>query len=130
MRKIRLSGLLSLFLSLNISAQAPGCPNIVAGPPITLQCTDSCTQLSSTFLATGETTSYGVSSIPYAPPYPYGLGTPTSVNTDDVWSNVISLPFTFCFFGNTYNQLVIGSNGVISFDVSQAGGYNLSLIHI
>lgn len=124
MRKIRLSGLLSLFLSLNISAQAPGCPNIVAGPPITLQCTDSCTQLSSTFLATGETTSYGVSSIPYAPPYPYGLGTPTSVNTDDVWSNVISLPFTFCFFGNTYNQLVIGSNGVISFDVSQAGGYN------
>ena len=119
-----LSGLLSLFLSLNVQAQAPGCPNIVTGPPITLQCTDSCTQLSSTFLATGETTTYGVSSIPYAPPYPYGLGTPTSVNTDDVWSNVINLPFTFCFFGNTYNQLVIGSNGVISFDVSQAGGYN------
>ena len=117
-------GLLSLCLSLNVQAQAPGCPNIVAGPPITLQCTDSCTQLSSTFLATGETTTYGVSSIPYAPPYPYGLGTPTSVNTDDVWSNVINLPFTFCFFGNTYNQLVIGSNGVISFDVSQAGGYN------
>ena len=120
MRKIRLSGLLSLFLSLNISAQAPGCPNIVAGPPITLQCTDSCTQLSSTFLATGETTSYGVSSIPYAPPYPYGLGTPTSVNTDDVWSNIISLPFTFCFFGNTYDQLTIGSNGVISFDLTYA----------
>ena len=120
MRKILLFGLLSLFLSLNICAQAPGCPNIVAGPPITLQCTDSCTQLSSTFLATGETTSYGVSSIPYAPPYPYGLGTPTSVNTDDVWSNIISLPFTFCFFGNTYNQLTIGSNGVISFDLAYA----------
>ena len=43
------------------------------------------------------------------------------MNTDDVWSNVINLPFTFCFFGNTYNQLVIGSNGVISFDVSQQG---------
>ena len=61
------------FYLLTLQAQAPGCPNIVAGPPITLQCTDSCTQLSSTFLATGETTSYAVSSIPYAPPYPYGL---------------------------------------------------------
>ena len=119
-----LSGLLSLFLSLQVQAQAPGCPNIVAGPPITLQCTDSCTQLSSTFLATGETTSYGVSSIPYAPPYPYGLGTPTSVGDDDIYSGLINIPFTFCFFGNTYNQLVIGSNGVISFDASLAGGYN------
>ena len=120
MRKILLLGLVSLYISFNLKAQAPGCPNIVAGPTITLQCTDSCTQLSSTFLATGETTSYEVSSIPYAPPYPYGLGTPTSVNTDDVWSNVISLPFTFCFFGNTYDQLTIGSNGVISFDLTYA----------
>ena len=124
MRKSILLGLLSLLVSLTLQAQAPGCPNIVAGPPITLQCTDSCTQLSSTFLATGETTSYGVSSIPYAPPYPYGLGTPTSVNTDDIYSNLITLPFTFCFFGNTYNQLVIGSNGVVSFDASLAGAYN------
>jgi len=58
-----------------------------------------------------------VSSIPYAP-FPYIGGTTVSVDTDDVWSPGIDLPFNFCFFGGTYDQIVIGSNGVISFDLN------------
>jgi len=31
------------------------------------------------------------------------------------------MPFKFCFYGNTYDRLVIGENGVVSFDTSYAG---------
>jgi hypothetical protein len=34
---------------------------------------------------------------------------------DDLFSNLISLPFTFDFYGNTYNSLYINNNGNISF---------------
>ncbi|WP_343633002.1 nidogen-like domain-containing protein [Fluviicola sp.] len=34
---------------------------------------------------------------------------------DDYYSNLISLPFTFDFYGNTYNSLYINNNGNISF---------------
>lgn len=34
---------------------------------------------------------------------------------DDQYSNLISLPFTFDFYGNTYNSLYINNNGNISF---------------
>jgi len=101
----------------------PGCPSIEAGSPVTLDCVTPCTNLTATALATGATTSYSVSSIPYAPPYPYNSGTPILVNIDDTWGTAISLPFNFCYYGNMYNQVVPGSNGVISFDLSYSGGY-------
>ena len=34
---------------------------------------------------------------------------------DDYYSNLITLPFTFDFYGNTYNSLYINNNGNISF---------------
>ncbi|MBL1280210.1 MAG: gliding motility-associated C-terminal domain-containing protein [Fluviicola sp.] len=43
--------------------------------------------------------------------------------SDDVYSNVVNIGFPFSFYGNTYNQCVIGSNGVITFDLSKAGAY-------
>lgn len=50
---------------------------------------------------------------------PVTSGTPTSINTDDKWSHLITLPFGFKFFGNTFNQLIIGDNGVVSFDTNR-----------
>ncbi len=49
--------------------------------------------------------------------------TPISANlfTDDYWSQIIPLPFKFCFFENKYTSLIIGANGQISFDLTQAG---------
>jgi len=66
---------------------------------------------------------YLVESIPYAPPYPFDIGNQAFVGTDDIWSDTINLPFDFIFYGNTYTQLVIGANGIISFDLTNAGGY-------
>ena len=114
-----------LLFSFNSFAQGPGCPNVDAGEDVELDCDQPCTDLTASFLQTGETTSYEVSSIDYAPPFPSTGGTPVSVNTDDVWSDTIPLPFDFCFYGTTYTEMLIGSNGVVTFDLTSndPGGY-------
>ncbi|HNW99220.1 MAG TPA: gliding motility-associated C-terminal domain-containing protein [Bacteroidales bacterium] len=109
-----------LFSQTNVFAQ-PGCPSINAGTDQTVICTNNCATLTSTYLATGETTSYTVSSIPYTPPNPYNSGNAILVNADDVWSSIVNLPFNFCFFGTSYNKIVVGANGLISFDTTYAG---------
>lgn len=52
------------------------------------------------------------------------LNNPTTVSlSDDQWSGLIPIGFNFSFYGNTYNQCVIGSNCILSFDQSDANGY-------
>jgi hypothetical protein len=64
---------------------------------------------------------YVVTGIQYAPD---SLTTPTVLGLfDDEWSNVINIGFPFCFFGNTYSQCIVGSNGSVSFNLGNAGGY-------
>lgn len=101
----------------------PGCPNINAGPDKIVNCTSTCATLNATVLETGASTSYNVSSVPYAPPYPYNSGTQIMANIDDTWSTPIVLPFNFCFFGNVYNQIVVGSNGLVSFNTALSGAF-------
>jgi gliding motility-associated-like protein len=115
------AAILLLFWVGFVKAQ-PGCPSVNAGPDIALPCGTNCTNLTATFFQTGNTSTYGVSSIPYTP-FSYTAGTATLVNIDDTWSDTVDLPFNFCFFGTSYNHLVIGSNGIITFDLSEANGY-------
>lgn len=65
---------------------------------------------------------YFVSSIPYTP-YSYVQGVPVVYNIDDTWSDTIPVGFDFYFFGQHYNQLVVGTNGVVSFNLSYANQY-------
>jgi gliding motility-associated-like protein len=56
--------------------------------------------------------------VPYTP---YAYVTPGGAEDnvlyqDDKFSNIVSLPFSFCFFDSVYNKVVIGSNGMITFD--------------
>lgn len=71
------------------------------------------------------TTSYEVVSIEYDPPFPFTGGTSVSVGSDDVWSQIIPLPFDFCFYGETYSNFLVGSNGVVTFDTvnNSPGGF-------
>ncbi len=49
-------------------------------------------------------------------------GTPLSI--DDEYSDVIPIGFPFSFYGETYNEVVVGSNGDIIFEGSIAGQYD------
>ncbi len=71
-------------------------------------------------LAKSQTT-YSSSTITYSPD-PFTNGTAISL-FDDVFSSVIPLPFNFCFYDSSYNEVVIGSNGIITFDTSFANDY-------
>lgn len=68
---------------------------------------------------------YLVEEIPYNPPDPtFHSGSHLNISTDDAWENsAISFPFTFMFFGKPYNQAVVGSNGIVTFNLSQVGQY-------
>jgi hypothetical protein len=106
-------------ISIQLQAQ---CPFVNLGPDITIPCGDSCTTITANYLQTYQTTSYVVSQIPYNPD-PYNVGTLVTTPIDDRWSPIINLPFTFCFFGQTYNQYVIGTNGIISFNLAYANQF-------
>lgn len=118
MKRKLLLALLSLliFSARELSAQASACPAVNAGPDQSI-CPGQCVNLSATIQGPHATTSYSGAAIPYSP-YSYTTGTPVLVNIDDVWTSTIAMPFCFEFFGNTYNSLVIGSNGLISFSTA------------
>lgn len=101
-------------------AQSSSCPNLTVGPNASL--CSGCTSISATLQGTKATTSYSVSSVAYSP-FPYSSGTSVLLGIDDTWSSAITLPFCFEFYGTSYTQLLIGSNGIITFDLADAGGY-------
>ena len=89
------------------------CFPVDAGSPQSIDCNNPCVNLQANYTDISETTSYEVESIPHNPPINYDEvgGNAVSVNIDDAWSGTINLPFPFCFFGNVYNSIIIGSNG-------------------
>lgn len=52
------------------------------------------------------------------------LNAPTVLPTmsDDSWSSVVPIGFTFSFYGVNYMNCVIGSNGLVSFNTGNANG--------
>lgn len=119
-------GLWTNATSLYITPPLPTCAGVdvttsTSLPGVINVCPNSCVNLNASYTNNYTTDSYVVNTIPYAPLYPYTGGTPVSVNIDDKWSGDIPLPFKFCFYGNTYNAINIGSNGVVTFN-SQAQG--------
>lgn len=84
---------------------------------------DNCVLLKANYPSFKLTNKYAVSSINYTP---YSVTNKVVIkdNLDDSFSGIINLPFKFCFYGQAYNKLVIGSNGMISFDINQANQAN------
>ncbi|WP_203292719.1 T9SS type A sorting domain-containing protein [Luteirhabdus pelagi] len=64
---------------------------------------------------------YTVQSIGYNPPNSPSQGVSVA-NIDDFFTDEIDIGFDFNFYGNQYNQIIIGTNGVLSFDFNLAGG--------
>ncbi|MBS1533893.1 MAG: hypothetical protein JST78_02360, partial [Bacteroidetes bacterium] len=117
-----LTGLLTLTFWLNAFGQVPTIE--VSLPTPSPACnTGDCTSLTAVFPNLHQTTTYTATQVTYAPNYPFTGGFVLNASADDVWSPVFNLPFNFVFYGNTYNKVIIGSNGVISFDITNAGGF-------
>ncbi|TYB78964.1 T9SS type B sorting domain-containing protein [Bizionia myxarmorum] len=101
------------------------CSIVYAGADNSVDCITPDTTLSGNFHIYGQdTTSYLVNSIDTCPTPPVDGATPTSVDIDDRWSSVLDLGFEFCFYGGVYDKVIIGSNGVVSFETQHAGTYN------
>jgi len=64
-------------------------------------------------------TNYAVSSIPFTQ---YTGSVAVQGTLDDHYSDVITLPFNFDFYGVTYNQILISTNGYIDFRTNLANG--------
>jgi gliding motility-associated-like protein len=90
----------------------------------TLPCNVNCTSLSFQVPNLKTTDDYVVNTIPYNP-FQYIVATggteDPNLYNDDKFSTVFDLPFPFCFYNSTYSQAVIGSNGLITFDVTNSG---------
>ena len=96
------------------------CPSL--GPNQLLPCGVGTTTLTADLSQCGpgnnpnQTTNYNVASIPYVAQVNNG----TSVfMMDDSQQGPFAIGFNFCFFGQTYTQFYIGSNGWISFSGGQ-----------
>ncbi|XMO86269.1 T9SS type B sorting domain-containing protein [Algibacter sp. AS12] len=81
---------------------------------------DRCFDLEANYTIISETTSYEVNAIPFTNLTGLTNETLISISGDDKWSAVLPMPFDFCFYTEGYNQLLIGDNGIISFNTTLA----------
>lgn len=73
------------------------------------------------FFKGNSQSNYAVTAIPFQP----FSGSLTPVTTsDDMYSFPITLPFSFDFYGTTYNQVLISTNGYMDFRLEHGGGFS------
>jgi len=63
---------------------------------------------------------YEIVQLPYYP-FPFMEGNNSGLVIDDMHGDTVDIGFDFCFFGNTYSELVIASNGYVTFNLGTAG---------
>lgn len=122
MRKLLMT-LFAVSAALLVFSQNPATTFTIANRNITIPCGNSCLTISAQVPDIRQTTSYVITNPAYVP---FAYTTPTGnevtpIYTDDTWSPVITPGFPFCFYGNTFNSLLMGSNSAITFDVTRAG---------
>jgi hypothetical protein len=90
---------------------------------LNVACNQTCIALAPKLRNIKSTDNYIVQQVPYSP-FPYtnadGNNAPRNIYEDDSYSSIINMPFPFCFYGQFYNQFVFGSNGIVTFETSNA----------
>ena len=123
MRRILLTAL-SLAFTIYHSIGQSCVPTSINGSTLTLACGQACTSFTYQVPHLKSTTDYIVSSAPFTP-FPNTIGTEiTSIYIDDVYSQQIPMSFPFCFYGQTYNDVIVGSNSILTFEALCAGQNN------
>lgn len=101
-------------------------PTNINGAVINRDCSQICNALTFQIPHIKSSSDYTLVTTPYAP-YPYNTptgATDIALYNDDQYSNLINLPFTFCFYGQSYTSAVVGSNGIVTFDPANAACSN------
>lgn len=117
--------LLSVFFVQSATAQS-GVFTGLNGTVINVPCANNCNALKVKVPHLKSSSDYTLVSIPYRPfAYVTATGTElTSLYADDRYSSAFAIGFPFCFYDSTYNNAVVGSNGLLTFDVSQSNRGN------
>ncbi|HRE37707.1 MAG TPA: gliding motility-associated C-terminal domain-containing protein [Chitinophagaceae bacterium] len=130
MRKLFLS-LTGCAMALLVTAQNPATVFTIANRNITLPCGTGCVNITAKVPHIKQTNGYVITNPAYVP-FAYTTPTgniPTEIYIDDRWSNTINPGFSFCYYGNNFSSLIMGSNSAISFDISRSNtgsGYSIS----
>jgi gliding motility-associated-like protein len=113
--------LLTAFLTFFLVGHSQFCPFL--GPDQYLPCGVNSTTLTADLSQCGvgsnpnQTTNYNVAQITYAPQANTGA---QLFMGDDTQQGPFNIGFNFCFYGTTYTQFWVGSNGWISFSPGQS----------
>jgi len=119
-----------LFILITFYSYSQYCPSL--GPNQILPCGVGSTTLTADLSQCGpgganpnQTTNYGVTNIPFVNQTNNGT---SLFMTDDSQQGPFQIGFNFCFFGATYTQFYVGSNGWISFSPGQPTTFTSQLI--
>ena len=106
-------------------SQTSPIPFVSISEPSPVCAAGNCIELTAEYSTLNSTTDYVVNSIPYAPVFPFSGGINLNNTADDIWSPSVNLPFSFNFYGINYDSILVGSNGVATFDQTNQspGGY-------
>ncbi len=126
MRKYREVYIVFLFCLGTAGAYSQSCVSSNNNKVINFSCGLSCGNVTLSVPDLKTTSDYAVTTIPYNPyPYTTPLGNElTTLYADDVYSAKISLPFQFCFYDSVFSKVVVGSNGLMTFDTLNANCFN------
>lgn len=127
MRKVSLL-LAVIFIAVTANSQNPATVFTIPNDTVRVPCGSSCVNLSFQVPHIKQSTDYVVTNPQYLP-YAYKTATGTELTelyTDDRFSEAIGFPigFNFCFYGVNYTSAVVGSNSIITFDVTNADNAN------
>ena len=118
-------------MAMLVTAQNPATVFTIANRNITLPCGTGCVNITAKVPHIKQTNSYVITNPAYVP-FAYTTATgniPTEIYIDDRWSNTINPGFSFCYYGNNFSSLIMGSNSALSFDISRSNtgsGYSIS----
>jgi NH3-dependent NAD+ synthetase len=118
-----ISGLNSTYCDNETASTLTGSPagGVFSGPGISGSTFDPATAGAGTHTITYTYQDYSVAPVPYGPIDISAVGTDVPLSDDQV-SGALPIGFSFDFFGNTYTDFYISSNGFITFSSGQPSG--------
>jgi gliding motility-associated-like protein len=129
--KLRFKYLITVLAFATVKSFSQNCPSL--GPDQYLPCgvaqatlVANMTTCNPSSITAAQTTTYTVAQVPFAPQPTVGATNVTL--SDDSQAGPFNIGFTFCFFGNSYNQFWIGSNGWVSFSAGQSNAFTSATI--